>query len=216
MEHGRRPHYTGRVETYEWHLSEPPETQVERLCRAARRPGFLIVTFSGSPVGPPLPWATVAPWTRSRAVTVADIRAPLGSPALDLALCSDLVYLRPGGTLEPGAGSTPPSEPLVWALARAGTSALRTGLLEPAAIPPAEAVRLGLAHAVVELDRPLPLPDTHSRASLTAARDLLRARGGGRAALQLELATFRLMFATGAPAEGARAFLEGRAPRFAD
>jgi len=204
------------VETYEWSPSETPEAQVERLCRAARRPGFLVVTFSCSSLGPALPWAVVAPWTRSRAVTVADIRAPLGSPALDLALCSDLVYLRPEGAIEPGTGSAPPSEPLVWALARAGTSALRAGLLEPAAIRPPEAVRLGLAHAVVGLDRPLPLPDTLSRASLTAARDLLRARGGGRTGLQLELATFRLMFATGAPAEGARAFLEGRDPRFGD
>ena len=53
-----------------------------------------------------------------------------------------------------------------------------------------------------------------SVASLTAARDLLRASARGSAGLALELATFRLLFAAGDPEEGARAFLEKRDPKF--
>jgi enoyl-CoA hydratase/carnithine racemase len=53
-----------------------------------------------------------------------------------------------------------------------------------------------------------------SVASLTAARDLMRASARGSAGLALELASFRLLFAAGDPEEGARAFLEKRDPEF--
>jgi enoyl-CoA hydratase/carnithine racemase len=81
-------------------------------------------------------------------------------------------------------------------------------------MPAGEAVRLGLAHQLVAADADLPLPDPASTAALTAARDLMRSRADGSAGRALELATFRLLFAAGDPEEGARAFLERRAPRF--
>jgi len=75
-------------------------------------------------------------------------------------------------------------------------------------------VVLGVATAVVPVDEPLPLPKSMSEASLTAARDLMRASARGSAGLALELASFRLLFAAGDPEEGACAFLEKRAPDF--
>ena len=60
----------------------------------------------------------------------------------------------------------------------------------------------------------LPLPSNLSVAALTTARDLMRSAISGGPGLALELASFRLLFAAGEPAEGARAFLEKRRPDF--
>jgi enoyl-CoA hydratase/carnithine racemase len=172
------------------------------------------VEFAGSRPGEPLPWIDLDPWTRSRSVTVADVRGLLSPPALDVALCCDLVFVRAGAqVLLPGPVEAP-SSGTVWALARAGHAALARGMLTGGAVSCDEAVRLGLARAVVADGRPLPLPDTCSLAALTTARDLMRSRATGGAGLALELASFRLLFASGDPAEGATAFLEHREPDF--
>lgn len=148
-------------------------------------------------------------------MTVAEIGTQLGSPGLEVALTSDIVVLRQGADLRLPDGSSVPSAGLLWALGRAGTAALRVGLLEPRPLTPEEALRLGLAHHVLSAEQELPVGNGRSPSALVAARDLLRARGGSAAgALALELATFRLLFAVGHPGEGARAFLERRPPVF--
>ena len=147
-------------------------------------------------------------------MTVAEVAGNLASPALDVALCSDLVYLRPQANLLLAPSGATPSDGVVWALGRAGRAALARGLLEEGDVSAAEAVKLGLAVATVALDQPLPLPSAYSVASLTAARDLMRAAAHGSAGLALELASFRLLFAVGDPREGAHAFLEKRDPDF--
>jgi enoyl-CoA hydratase/carnithine racemase len=103
---------------------------------------------------------------------------------------------------------------VIWALGRAGRAALARGLLEVDELSAVDAVALGVAAGVVADDQPLPLPKSISVASLTAARDLMRASARGSAGLALELASFRLLFAAGDPEEGARAFLEKRDPEF--
>lgn len=180
----------------------------------AREIGYLVVEFPDGEDGRPLPWSLVEPWTRSRAVTVADVAGALASPALDVALCSDLVYLRPQARLKLTLGGGPPSDGVIWALGRAGRAALSRGLLDVDDLSPADAVALGAATGIVPVDEPLPLPNSMSVASLTAARDLMRAGARGSAGLALELASFRLLFAAGDPEEGARAFLEKRDPKF--
>jgi len=147
-------------------------------------------------------------------VTVSDVAGELSSPALDVALCADLVYLRPRARLRFAAGSDPPSDGVIWALGRAGRAALARGLLEVDDLSATDSVALGVATAVVSADEPLPLPKSMSVASLTAARDLMRVSARGSAGLALELASFRLLFAAGDPEEGARAFLEKRDPSF--
>ena len=180
----------------------------------AREPGLLVVTFDRDDGSDPVPWPVLEPWTRSRAVTVADVRADLSGGGLEVALCSDLVYLRVGAHLGLPPGPLVPGAGLVWALGRAGRAALDRGLLGDGRIGGAEAVELGLAQRVLAGHEGLPLPEPHSVVALTAARDLARAGAGGAGALQLELATFRLLFATGEPQEGARAFVEKRDPEF--
>ena len=71
-----------------------------------------------------------------------------------------------------------------------------------------------LAHEVVDSADELPLPSPASLAAATAARDLMRSQAAGEPGRALELATFRLLFASGDPNEGARAFLERRNPTF--
>lgn len=181
---------------------------------AAREIGYLVVEFPAGGSGRAVRWSDLEPWTRSRAVTVAVVAGTLASPALDAALCSDLVYLRPGALLRLSTSAAPPSDGVIWALGRAGRAALARGLLETADVSAEEAVRLGVATAVVASEDPLPLPEHVSEASLTAARDLLRCSARGAPGLALELASFRLLFAAGDPAEGARAFLEKRTPEF--
>ena len=198
----------------EWNNREDARAQVAALIAETREIGYFVVAFPEGGGGEPLPWSILEQWTRSRAVTVADVAGELSSPALDVALCSDLVYLRPHASLRLAASAGPPSDGVIWALGRAGRAALARGLLEVDDLSVAEALTLGVATGIVPADTPLPLPKLMSVASLTAARDLLRASARGSAGLALELASFRLLFAAGDPEEGARAFLEKRDPNF--
>jgi enoyl-CoA hydratase/carnithine racemase len=197
-----------------WKHEEEAGKQVTALATSAREIGHLVVEFSEGGDGEPLTWSAVEPWTRSRAVTVAEVAGDLASPALDVALCSDLVYLRPQANLLLAQSGATPSDGVIWALGRAGRAALARGLLEEGDVSAAEAVKLGLAAATVALHQPLPLPSAYSVAALTAARDLMRAAAHGSAGLALELASFRLLFSVGDPREGAHAFLEKRDPEF--
>jgi hypothetical protein len=54
--------------------------------------------------------------------------------------------------------------------------------------------------------------DDASLVALMTARDLMRSSVGARS--KLELASFQLLFASGDPGEGARAFFERRSPDF--
>jgi enoyl-CoA hydratase/carnithine racemase len=200
--------------TVTWRHDDDPTAQLGDLINAAREIGILVVQLSGGSPEGSLSWDRILPWTRARAVTVADVSGKLAGTGLDVALCSDLIYIRDGSSLDLPGGAEPPTEAQTWALARAGRAALARGLLGGGPIDPAEAVRVGLAHAVVPTGDPLPVPDQLSLAALTGARDLMRCRAGGSAGRALELATFRLLFAVGDPVEGAQAFLEKRPPLF--
>lgn len=197
-----------------WNHDREVEEQLRGLRPEIHDIGYLVVTFPEGGDGEALPWSAVEPWTRSRAVTVADVSGSLASPALDVALCSDLVYLRPWAELRLASDGGPPSDGVIWALGRAGRAALARGLLEVDELSATDAVALGVGTGVVPADEALPIPESRSVASLTAARDLMRAGARGSAGLALELASFRLLFAAGDPEEGARAFLEKRDPDF--
>lgn len=199
--------------TLEWDPRLPVHEQLAAWCRLIDAPGVVHAIFGGGGSTGRVSWRRLEAWTRSRAVTVAEVRDDLGPPALDVALCSDLVYLRRGVELRPGPGE--PGAGLVWSLGRAGRAALARGLLDPAPLPAEEAVALGLAQRVLEPDEGVPLAAGGSLTALTIARDLARSsvRREG-AGLRLELASFRLLFASGDPEEGARAFLERRPPDF--
>lgn len=199
----------------EWPVEGDPGRVLTGLRADLRRPGVVVVRFAASRPGAALPWPLVERWTSSRALTVADVTADLAVPAAEIALCADLVYLRSGVSLHLPEPSAPPTAALTWAFARAGRAALRHGLLGGGVMTAAEAVALGLAQAVLPAGAPLPLPDPRSLAAATAARDLLRSRDLGSRPT-LELATFRYLFATGDPEEGATAFLQRRPPRFSD
>jgi enoyl-CoA hydratase/carnithine racemase len=204
------------VRTRCWTSELAPEEQLRAVAGEASAPGLLVVRFGDAAAAGAVPWAAVEPWLRSRAVTVADIAGSVGGAALEVALCCDLVLVREHASLVlPGIEQPPPCG-LLWALARAGGGGLARGLLEGGQLTAQEAVRLGLAHQLVASDGELQLPEPASTAALTAARDLVRARAAGSAGRALELATFRLLFAAGDPGEGARAFLERRAPRFGE
>jgi hypothetical protein len=112
-----------------WDHDEDAGAQLGSLAIEAREIGYLTVEFHEGGDGEALPWSAAEPWTRSRAVTVADITGVLASPALDVALCSDLVYLRPQAELRLASGGGPPSDGVIWALGRAGRAALARGLL---------------------------------------------------------------------------------------
>jgi enoyl-CoA hydratase/carnithine racemase len=197
-----------------WSHDADVGAQIAALVAETREIGFLLVTFPEGGSQDLLSWSAVEKWTRSRAVTIAEVTGVLASPALDVALCSDLIYLRPQARLSLAAYAGPPSDGVIWALGRAGRAALARGLLEVGDLAAVDAVMLGIATGIVPTDEPLPLPKSVSVASLTAARDLLRASARGSAGLALELASFRLLFAAGDPEEGARAFLEKRDPKF--
>jgi enoyl-CoA hydratase/carnithine racemase len=201
------------VERRNWDTSRGVD-QLSELIRDAASPGRVVVRFDSGPDGPRLEWTEIEPWTRTRTVTIADVAGVLASPALDVALCCDLVYVRPKARLRLTSVAEAPPPGVVWALGRAGRAALARGLLGDGDIEPAEAVRLGLAHGVVDDGEPLPVASEGSVAAVTAARDLMRAGTAGDAARTLELATFRWLFASGDPEEGAQAFLEKREARF--
>lgn len=200
------------MKTVEWRPEEPAQVQVETWCKLARDPGVFFARFFASGDGGSLAWKEIEPWARTRAVTIADIGSDLGGPGLDLALCSDLVYLHRGVELQIGQGE--PTAGLLWALGRAGRAALARGLLDGDAIAAEEAVRLGLAQRVLEPGESPTVSDGVSLVALTTARDLMRSSVRSRSAL--ELAAFRLLFSSGDPGEGAQAFFDRRAPEFID
>lgn len=198
------------VKTTHWSSGESPSVQLDRICGLAAEPGGVHVVFEAASDAPVLGWREIEPWIRCRAVTTAEVRSSLSGPALDIALCSDLVYLHSGVELR-----LPPGEPsagVLWALGRAGRSALARGLLDVDPITAAEAVRLGLAQRVLDPGSSIPPMEGASLVALTTARDLMRAATGARSAI--ELASFRLLFAAGDPTEGAAAFLDRRRPDF--
>lgn len=198
----------------QWHNDDDPVQQLRDIVTRATEPGLMVIRFGGGPASDSLAWKDLEPWTRSRAVTVSLIEGDLETPGLDIALLCDLVFISSEANIVLDALDVPPSRGIVWALARAGRAALARGLLDDGRLGPEEAVRLGLAHEVVGATDELPLPSPSSLAALTAARDLMRSRASGESGRALELATFRLLFASGDPEEGARAFLERRAPDF--
>lgn len=192
-------------------------TEVEHeLAELAGAPagGPVVVVFGRASGGTAPAWEQLEPVTRARAVSVADVTSAIDGAARDIALCCDLVYLRPTASFVLPPGDSPPSAGLVWAAGRAGRQALARVLLDPAPIAADEAVSIGLARQVVADGEPLPLPDAASVAALVAARDLGRTGAAGDTARTLEHATFRWLFAVGDPEEGARAFLDKREPRF--
>ena len=197
-----------------WDYREDPSAQAASFTAEGSDQGFLIVDFDSGGDGSDLGWTMVEPWTRSRAVTVAMVVGEIASPALDIALCSDLVYLSPAALLRLASGSRSPSPGVIWALGRAGRRALSRGLLSTADIEAKEAVEIGIAHQVVRDPAELPLSLGCSITAITTARDLMRSVLPGSAGLALELAAFRLLFAAGDPKEGARAFLDKREPSF--
>ncbi len=194
----------------EWNPEQEAAAQLKYWCGLASEPGVLHARFFESGEGETVDWSGLEPWTRSRAVTVAVVGSTIRGPALDIALCSDLVYLRRGVELRPAPGEV--SAGLVWALGRAGRAALARGLLDPTPLAADEAVRLGLAQQVLDdLDSPV-VSDAASLVALSTARDLMRSSVGARS--EIELASFRLLFASGDPGEGARAFFDRRSPDF--
>jgi len=210
-----------RVLKLTWRAAQDPRTQLEQVVEAARVPGLVVIGFEGGAdeagAGQPgLAWPWVERLTRARGVTVADISSDVTGPALEVALCCDLVYVHEGVRLLLSPVSGEPGPGLVWALGRAGRAALARGLLDGGAVDPEEALRLGLAQRILPVGAALPLPDPVSIHALVAARDLLRADASARSKMALELATFRLVVASGDPAEGASAFLERRPPRFGE
>jgi len=62
-----------------------------------------------------------------------------------------------------------------------------------------------------DLELPV-VSDAASVIALSTARDLMRSSVGARS--EIELASFRLLFASGDPGEGARAFFDRRSPDF--
>ncbi len=197
-----------------WNGSSPVRELTE-LREQLERPGVLVVSFR--PDGDEndscaLEWGVLESLTRSRVVSVADMKGTVRGADRDVALCCDLVYLRSGAVVRLPEVDQPPTPGLVWALSRAGGAALWRGLTGDSVLTADEAVAVGLATAVVGHGESLPLPKKASLASLIATRDLLRCRLGRGPGCALELATFRLMFAVGDPGEGAAAFLEGRTP----
>ncbi len=199
---------------YDWNHCDDPSAQAANLATLASETGFLVVDVASGGDGSPLPWSVVEAWVRGRAVTVAVVEGVVASPALDIALCSDLIYLLPSTRLCLAPGPGLPSPGVIWALGRAGRRALARGLLSTAEIPAGEAVEIGIAHQVLVDRMDLPLLAGLSLAAVTSARDLMRSAPPRSAGLALELAAFRLLFAVGDPTEGAEAFLDKRDPSF--
>lgn len=197
-----------------WDHLDDPSAQTARLTAAAAEVGLLAVVFESGGDGSTVPWPVVEAWTRCRAVTLAIVNGAISSPALDIALCSDLVCVVPGARIQTAIGSGPPSPAVIWALGRAGRRALARCLLSTADCDAVEAVELGIAHLELRSVADLPVPESASLNAVTTARDLMRSAVPGSAGFALELAAFRLLFAAGDPGEGATAFLDKRDPSF--
>lgn len=197
-----------------WDHHHDPSSQTKVFAAEAAVPGFVIAEFTTGGDGSELAWKDLEPWTRSRAVTLAVVEGAVASPALDIAVCSDLVYLLPSARLRMALGPGLPPPGVIWALGRAGRPALARGLLSTADLEAAEAVAVGVAHHVIRDRADVSFPDAVSLVAATSARDLMRSGVPGGSGLALELATFRLLFASGDPEEGARAFLDKRKASF--
>ena len=197
-----------------WSHHDDPLGQTANFVAAASEVGLVIAEFDGGGDGSGLDWTALEPWTRSRAVTVAVVEGSVASPVLDLALCSDLVYLLPSARLCLARGPGAPAPGVIWALGRAGRRALARGLLSTVDLAATEAVDLGVAHELIRDRSDLSFPRGASLTAATTARDLMRSGVPGGSGLALELAAFRFLFATSDPEEGARAFLEKREPSF--
>lgn len=197
-----------------WNHRDDPSSQARLFAAEAADPDFVIADFAGGGDGSALCWEALEPWTRSRGVTIAVLEGSVGSPALDIALCSDLVHLLPSTRLRLARGPEAPAPGVIWALGRAGRRALARGLLSTADLDATEAVDIGIAHEMIRNRESLSFPGGVSLAAATVARDLMRSGRSDGAGLQLELAAFRLLFASGDPERGARAFLEKREPSF--
>jgi hypothetical protein len=202
--------YTWRVRKVEWNPEQGAAAQLESWCGLAVEPGVLHALFAQPGECSAIDWIGLEPWTRSRAVTVAEVGSTIWGSALDVALCSDLVCLHRGAELRLASGE--PSPGLVWALGRAGRAALARGLLDPTPIGSDEAVRLGLVQRVLDDGESPVVFDEVSVIALSTARDLMRSSVSARS--EIELASFRLLFASGDPGEGARAFFDRRSPEF--
>jgi enoyl-CoA hydratase/carnithine racemase len=200
------------MRTIGWDPESPLADQLKIWCAEGSAFDVLHVVFDGSGAEEYLGWTQIAPWTRTRVVTVAELRSSLCGAELAVALCADVVYLRRGVELQ--VDEAVPQPGLVWALGRAGRAALSRGLLDATAIDGREAVRLGLAQRVLDGREPVPVPSGASPVARATARDIMRTDVNSRSAL--ELASFRLLFASGDPKEGADAFLERRDPVFDD
>ena len=197
-----------------WNHRDDPSSQAEAFASAASETGFVVADFTAGGDGSELRWRALEPWTRSRGVTVAVLEGTVASPALDIALCSDLVYLLPSARLRLACGPDAPAPGVIWALGRAGRKALTRGLLSTADLDSTEAVNIGVAHNVIRDRAAMSFPDGASLTAATTARDLMRTNVSGGPGLGLELAAFRLLFAAGDPGEGALAFLQKRDPSF--
>jgi enoyl-CoA hydratase/carnithine racemase len=202
------------MKTAHWDDHRDPKEQLQQLVRRARQTGILAVHFASVGGHGALHWRDLEPWTRSRAVTVADLGGSISSPALDVAMCCDLLCVRRTARLKLSDGPSPPAPGVIWGLGLRGRRALARGLLELAEIDASECRSLGLADEILADDAELPIPTAASVAALTAARDLVRSAASGGPGLALELASFRLLFAAGDPTEGAQAFLAKRDPVF--
>ena len=79
------PPYTKPVRTLTWTPDAPPAEQLRALTADAATPGILVVRFRDAVAGGALPWESVEPWLRSRAVTVANVGGRLAGGALEVA-----------------------------------------------------------------------------------------------------------------------------------
>ena len=77
--------YTVAVHSHEWRSEVATEDQLESLLAAAGSPGYLVVSFDDGADGAAAPWPAIERWTRSRAVTVADVRGSIRGGALEVA-----------------------------------------------------------------------------------------------------------------------------------
>ncbi len=84
------------MKVIEWNTEDNAADQLADVLCETREIGVVIVEFEGQTTGRSLTWEEIQPWTRTRAVTVADVTGDLAGPGLDVALCCDLIYLRAG------------------------------------------------------------------------------------------------------------------------
>jgi len=69
----RREGYTALVKIVEWRPEESAHAQLDTWCKLAKDPGVLQVRFGPTGDGEGLSWEAIEPWTRTRAVTVAEV-----------------------------------------------------------------------------------------------------------------------------------------------